>query len=256
MAPGNDGRWHAALAGMPRAWAGLLNDREMQRRSESKFLMPQEAALRLASALRPACAVLPAGDALIASYQSLYFDTDDLSLFHAHRRGRRVRHKVRIRHYPDRQVSFLEVKLRRGEHDSLKVRRERDFGDSRLSHADRAFLDAQCGRHDDLRPQAWITYSRITLLALRSTERVTIDLHFAAYRAHARAELPHLAVVEVKQPRFDRRGVALRAVLDAGCRPGWASKYCTGVILTSPNVRANRLREHLRALQAVRSWAH
>jgi hypothetical protein len=29
------------------------------------------------------------------------------------RRGRRVRHKVRIRHYPDRRLTMFEVKTRR-----------------------------------------------------------------------------------------------------------------------------------------------
>ena len=33
-------------------------------------------------------------------------------------------------------------------------------------------------------------------------------------------------------------------------------KYCAGIVLTSPEVRANRLHAELRALRAVVTWAN
>ncbi len=41
-----------------------------------------------------------------ARYESIYLDTPDRALYHAHRCGRRPRYKVRIRHHVDRQLSL------------------------------------------------------------------------------------------------------------------------------------------------------
>ena len=247
--------WRTALASVPRA-APTAAGRDMDRRAESKFVVPERAVAGLLSALHGHVAVVPAGAALIAAYRSLYFDTEDLACFHAHRRGCRLRHKVRIRHYPDRRVSFLEIKLRRGEHDTCKIRRERDFGSNTLDRSDRAFLHAHCGHGDDLVPQAWIVYRRITLIDQPSTERVTIDTHLEMWRTAGHRQVRDVVVVEVKQPRLDRQSRAMRAMREAGWRPGWASKYCAGIVLTTPDIRANRLLGRMRPLTAEGAWTH
>jgi hypothetical protein len=167
-----------------------------------------------------------------------------------------VRHKVRIRHYPDRELSVLEVKSRRGEHHSAKVRRPREYGDSRLDADDLTFVREQCGPVDSLVPQAWIAYRRITLLGWQSPERVTLDLHLDVWRASGHGQLRRAVVVEVKQPRLDHHSEAMQRLRAAGCRPGWMSKYCTAIALTSPDVRANRLMNQMRQLRTVGTWTH
>ena len=247
--------WVDSLRQFSSAPAALVAGRQMERRIESKFVMPAAAAEALLPALKDDYAVLPAGEALVAAYRSLYFDTTNLEFFHAHRRGRRVRHKVRIRHYPDRRVSFLEVKIRHGEGSTFKVRREREFGDNQLGPSDLAFVRGHCPAHQELVPQAWIDYRRITLLNARTAERVTIDLELHMSRGGRQRSLRDVAVVEVKQSRLDRDTAVMRALRSAGWRHGWVSKYCAGVALTSPEVRANRLLVGLRALKAVGTWA-
>ncbi len=248
--------WPAALAGLSRAGSSLVADRDLQQRAESKFVVSESTAAAVVTALHNDFAVLPAGDALVASYRSLYFDTDDLSFFHAHRCGRRVRHKVRIRHYPDRELSVLEVKIRRGEHRTVKVRCARPYGDSTFGAADLAFVRQHCGPTGDLVPQAWIAYRRVTLLGLRSHERVTFDTHLDIWRAHGHGQLRHAVVIEVKQPRLDHHSVAMQQLRAAGCHPGWMSKYCAAIALTSPDVRANHLMNRMRQLKAVGTWTH
>jgi hypothetical protein len=247
--------WEDSLGRFAFAPPALVAEREMQRRTESKFVMPVAAADALLPALTNDYAVLPAGTALVASYLSLYFDTADLEFFHAHRRGRRVRQKVRIRHYPDRRVSFLEVKIRMSDEGTFKMRRQRAYGDNALSSGDLAFVRAHSSVSQALLPQAWIDYRRITLLHLRSLERVTIDVDLGVTRGSCCGRLQDLAVVEVKQSRMDRCTAAMMAIRKAGWRTGWASKYCAGIAFTSPDVRAHRLLEGLRALKAVGTWA-
>lgn len=229
--------------------------RDLQRRAESKFVMPAAAAEALLPRLKDDYAVLPAGAVLVASYRSLYFDTADLALFHAHRRGRRVRYKVRIRHYPDRRVSFLEVKRRIGAGWTAKVRRERDYGDNQLGPDDQRFVSSNCHVDQEMLPQAWIDYRRVTLLNKGTAERVTIDFDLCLSRGSCEVSLHDAAVVEVKQSRLDRDTAAMVALRQSGWRTSPASKYCAGIALTSPEVRANRLQVGLRALKAVGTWA-
>lgn len=248
--------WEDRLGGFALALPTLVAERDMQRRMESKFVMPVWAAEALLPALADDYAALPAGAALVAAYRSLYFDTCDLDLFHAHRRGRRIRQKVRIRHYPDRRLSFLEVKLRIGDGVTSKVRRQRAYGDNPLSTDERRFVHAYCAVRQELLPQAWIDYQRITLLGTRTAERVTIDFDLVVARGPRGGRLQDVAVVEVKQVRLDRSTAAMRALREAGWRTGWASKYCAAIALTSPEVRAHRLLEGLRGLKAVGAWAN
>lgn len=243
--------WDRVLGGFASAPAALVERREMQRRAESKFVMPVAAALALLPSLERDYAVVPAGTAVLAAYRTLYFDTAGLAFFHAHRCGRRIRHKVRIRHYPDRSVSFLEVKTRLRPDLTAKARRPRPYGDSVLNPDDLAFVRAHAAVGQELFPQAWTGFRRVTLLGTTHDERVTVDLGLRVTTAHGAQSLTDLAVVEVKQPRLDRGSVAMEALRQAGWREGWASKYCVGIALTRPEVRANRLWPELRALQEL-----
>jgi hypothetical protein len=243
--------WEHALSGLGVATAAHAGRLDLQRRAESKFVMPAGAALALLPGLRLDYAVLPAGQVVLAAYRTLYFDTADLAFFHAHRRGRRVRHKVRIRHYPDRCLSFLEVKTRRGEDLTTKARRAREYGDSLLGSDDLAFVRARAAVERDLLPQAWIDFRRVTLLGTERDERVTIDLDLRVTTASRVSSLADVAVVEVKQPRLDRGSVAMQTLRRAGWRPGGNSKYCWGIALTRPEVPTHRLWPDLRTLQGI-----
>jgi hypothetical protein len=221
------------------------------RRVESKFAMPATAVASLLPALAGDYVVLLAGTALVASYRSVYFDTPGLAFYHAQRCGRRVRQKVRVRHYPDRRVSYLEVKMRSRDDVTTKARRPRAYDDDALSADDLAFVRQHVCVQAELLPSLRTDYSRITLLSRHTEERLTIDLNLQATRGRRRARLDDLAIVEVKQARYDRRTPAMAALRAAGWRTGWASKYCLGLARTSPDVRTGRLREGLRALEAV-----
>src|SRR6267142_2447014 len=134
--------WQELLAPFASAPPDLVVRRELSRRADSKFVVPPAVAAELLTLLAGDYAVLAAGDGLVAWYRTLYFDTPELDFFNAQRRGRRVRHKVRIRHYPDRHVTRLEVKTRKSDLESAKICREHEYGDSAMSAADRAFVES------------------------------------------------------------------------------------------------------------------
>jgi hypothetical protein len=239
----------SALDSFVAAPAPLIARRALLHRAETKFTLAAARLPDLLPALARDYAVVrvPSG-ATIARYASLYFDTGELRCFHDHRRGRRIRHKVRIRHYADRRASFLEVKTRRNERVVDKQRLAIAHGQDRLGGAERAFLRDHVAFADALRPHLWIDYRRITLIGAATHERVTIDVDLAAGRLDGtRRGFGPRAVIEVKQAPARACTPVIRALAAAGLRDGSSSKYVTAVALLRPEVRNNRLLPALRA---------
>jgi VTC domain-containing protein len=241
--------WEGRLAGLPVASHELILARDLLRRTDLKFILAPGEAADLLPALEAEYARLTTGNGPVAVYRSLYFDTPDLAFFHAHRRGRRVRHKVRVRHYPDRQLSMLEIKTRRSGLETRKIWVKRDYGDDTLRPADQEFVRAHTGVDRDVLPQAWTRFRRATLLGLSASERVTIDFDLELSWGGRSRTLDAVAIVEVKQWPFLPGSPVLTALRRAGKRPGWASKYCAAIAFTRRNVRANALLPGLRALE-------
>ena len=248
-----DGEWPDLLDCFPAAPPELVAARELRRRTDSKYVMPPATAADVLRLLTGRCAVLGTGNGPLASYRTLYFDTPELDCFHAHRRGRRVRHKVRIRHYVDRHLSFLEVKTRRSEFLTTKIRREREYGHDELSADDHAFVSDNTGIIEPMAPQVWTNFRRLTLLGIEANERLTIDLEFRVEQGGRGRSLAAIAIVEVKQWPLHRNAPIMSALGVAHGRPGWVSKYCAAVALLRPDVRCNELLPGLRALERAAS---
>ncbi len=239
----------ATVSGLPAASSELLARRELQRRTDTKFLLDQPALERLIADLGDGYAVVRAGDQAIATYQNLYFDTADLMCFHDHRRGRRIRRKVRIRHYPERRLSFLEVKIKRSEAVTDKQRRKIEYGSETLGDRDREFL-AKHAPGLDLAPALRIDYRRIALVHLHEEERLTIDLDLVADHAGRRSSFEGVVIVELKRPPHSHAVTpALHAL--ARFREHALSKYCAATARLRPEVRHNRFLPTLRSLSAI-----
>jgi VTC domain len=243
--------WVSRLERFPVASPDLILARDLRRRTDLKFILSAGEAVELLPALEGEYARMASQNGPVASYHTLYFDTPDLDFFHAHRRGFRVRHKARIRHYPDRQVTLLEIKTRRSDIETSKVWNEREYGDDTLRQDDQLFVRAHTGIGHDVVPQAWTHFRRATLLGLRSSERVTIDFDLEWSGEGRRRALDGVAIVEVKQWPFCPGSLALSALRREGKRPGWASKYCVAIAFTRPDVPLNILLPGLRALERL-----
>ena len=243
----------AVAAEFPAASVELREGRALLRRVDTKFVCTRAVALKVASALVGAYAALPTPTGNLATYRSLYFDTSDLRCYHDHRRGRRLRHKVRIRHYPDRSLSYLEVKTKRNEAVTDKKRRPLPFQHEHLGDDERAFL---AGIVDlpvhDLVPMMRIDFRRVSLVSLHSAERVTIDCDLeAATIDGARWDAGERVVIEVKQSPFCVRTPVMGALLGHGLREQSMSKYTIATALVRPDLRRNRLLPELRAIERM-----
>lgn len=239
------------LAGFPRATEEMLERSSLLKRTDTKFVVPAGELDPLLERLQGHYALLWAGERQVADYRTLYFDTGELTCFHDHRRGRRARHKVRIRHYPDRECTYLEVKTKSAAEVTHKHRRRRPYGDCSLDAEARQFIEKHTGLPGTaLDAQVWTNFRRVTLIGVEIDERVTIDLDLEVATApDAPISLGSLAIVEVKQSPFSARTPAMLALRAAALRPGSASKYCAGIAFTRSGLRVNRLLPTLRAME-------
>ncbi len=219
-----------ALATFPVATQDLLASRVLQRRTDTKFAVTRTRLPALLLALCRSFDLVTAGEARVAQYQTVYFDTFDLRFFNDHVRGRRPRVKVRVRSYPDRELSFIEVKRKTARDETVKAREERE-GPLSLHHRDEVFVGRHVSIPAPLVPSVRTDFRRITLVGREHEERITIDFGIEFGTHSARRCLPGLAIVELKQPRFRGRSPGALALRQGRARQVSFSKYCVGVAL-------------------------
>ena len=230
-----------------------LGGAALMERVDTKFLLPRERLLGVVRECALAYRVLEVAGTRLSRYETLYYDTDDLALYHAHHGGRATRRKVRCRTYVDSDRHFLEVKLRGNTGRTRKARVPVDApagaDASALAHLTDAPLRELAGELDgaSLRPVVRVDYTRLTLVRRDGAERVTLDLGLAVVGARGQASFPGLVVAEVKQAR--RGGSPLVDALRAfGVREGGLSKYCLGVATLEPGAKTNRFKPRLHDL--------
>jgi hypothetical protein len=237
-----------------RATADLLERRELLRRTDNKLLLSADRVPALIERLIGSYALQHGGVTSFSPYSTLYFDTEDLRTFHDHRRGKRLRYKIRVRHYHDRKVTYLEVKRRRSELVSFKHRMPLDYGVDALGPEQIAFITKYTGIDGHrLRPTIWIDYQRATLIGLEHPERFTIDLDVrcapAEDRDAVRTAITATAFLEVKQAPIKLSTPVMRALRELGLRATSVSKYCTAITLAGLATTRARFRAVLRAAE-------
>lgn len=242
---------HDVLARFDEAPPELVAARALQQRIDRKFLLPAGRLETLLASLGREYFVLPAGRQIWARYESLYFDTPERQLFADHRRGRRPRHKVRIRHHLDRQLTFLEIKSKESSGRTTKARLELPFLQTTLGAPERRFIAAHAPIDpSQLVPCVSVAFLRVTLVVGALNERLTIDgdLRFAA--GDRRERLWRVVIAEVKQPRYSDGVGTVRRLRAVHAREQALSKYCLGTILLTP-ARTNIFKPALRTVERL-----
>ena len=230
----------------------LLARRDLLQRTDTKYLLPRRSLPELLGYLERDYRVLYAGEQPSAVYVTQYLDTPEFDLFHDHRRGKRVRFKVRLRHYPDRGLSYLEVKGKTASGGTRKWRRSLAYMCDELSLDDLGFVAEQLPLdRSSLVPALVNQFRRITLVGVNLPERITLDTDLQFRSDQSSHVLSGALVVEVKQPRFFRRSPILQALARCRALPGSTSKYCVGTMLLRPELRNNRLRPTLARIERV-----
>jgi hypothetical protein len=195
--------------------------------------------------------VLTIENARYSKYATLYFDSPGFDCYLQHHNGKLNRRKYRMREYLSTGRCFLEIKHKNNKRRTIKRRISIPAIEETFSEASAAFMRSQVGSELHLLPKLWTHFSRITLVDDHRKERVTVDcaLEFRADAQHH--TLPGLVIAEVKQKRDSRDSVVRKQFRDQGVRPLRVSKYCLGTMLLNPQLKSNRFKPKLRAIQNI-----
>lgn len=182
-------------------------------------------------------------------YTTLYFDTVGCDMFAQHQRGKKARQKIRIRRYENSGVAFLEVKRKNNKGRTDKKRMQVGERHPDLDREQyRTFL-LQKSRYgaERLLPQLSNEFRRITLVNDAMTERLTIDLDLKFHNEQTGldSDMGPLVIIEVKRDGLTASPV-LALLKQLRIQQSGFSKYCIGMALTNPALKANRFKERLR----------
>lgn len=225
-------------------------------RVDTKYLLTER---QLAVILQRACAhyrVLTINNARAGAYRSLYFDTPDFRMYLDHHNGLRDRYKVRVRQYVTSSIAFLEVKRKTNRDRTVKTRIPVSPALNSLLGVEGGFVEQQTPyRVHQLLPDLANSFLRTTLVGRDVPERVTLDFGLQTTLRGAEWHFPGLVIAEVKQAKFDAQSPFVRELRALHVEARSFSKYCMGIALLVPDIRANRFKAHrlfLDRLLAVR----
>jgi hypothetical protein len=223
-------------------------------RVDAKFELPRLRLPTLLARLAESHALLPAAGRLVASYSTIYFDTVGRRFLTDHLRGRRPRHKLRVRHYLDRELSFLEVKTKTPGGRTEKRRQSRAYSGNGLTADEQRWAEALTGVSEPLLACGWTCCQRLTLLSQFSVGRMTIDLNVALGTAAAARSLRDTALIEVKLTRAFDDPELLRVLRAAGARELNLSKYVAAMMTDSPTLPRARFAAVLDRYARPEQW--
>ena len=203
----------------------------------------------------------------IATYDTMYYDTDSLDMYIRHHDRQLVRQKIRVRQYVDSHLTFLEIKRKNNKGRTKKKRIVVPGFDitadtpSVLKHKKgedeavtvESFIDAK-SRYEwsEISPHLWTKFHRITLVNKAKTERLTIDMDLVwdnVVSGEAKT-YPKLVIIELKRDG-NVPSKMTHIMLDHRIHPLKISKYCIGTALTTPGIKKNRFKKKIRSIEKM-----
>lgn len=215
-------------------------------RHDTKYIFNREELLTLLPLLRRDYYVLEVLGKRASAYMSLYFDSEKLDFYSLHQRGKKNRVKIRMRKYVDSELTFLEIKLKNNKNRTVKSRMEIEDISESLSPADMAFINETAGKQEELKPQVYNEFNRITLVHKTEPERLTLDIGLSFSVPNGkRNPLEELVIAELKQDVVNRYSTFAQLAKKMMIRPERISKYCLGIALLIDDVKKNQIKEKL-----------
>jgi hypothetical protein len=228
-----------------------MSEKMLMSRVDTKYVFPESQLSFFLEELKADYRVLDVKGFRVSRYESLYFDTENMELFHKHQRGRSNRHKIRYRKYVESDLSFFEIKYKNNKGRTIKDRVKQDNIEERIIDIAEKFLHEKTSiQSAELLPQFWANYSRITLVNRILDERVTLDLNLVFKKEAEEYNIDDLVIAEVKQEKFVFSSF-LKLMKKYHVREGSVSKYCLGVIRIDNTIKHNSFKPNLRKINKV-----
>ncbi len=224
---------------------GLMN------RIDSKYLLTYPDLLKLLHELNSDYKILEINDTKLHGYETLYFDTDhcDYYMMHHNKKGTRI--KVRVRKYVVNGLIFLEVKEKSNKQVTAKKRIPVSFFPNKLSEITDLITEQGFQmRAEELYPQLWTVFERITLVNPVLKERLTIDLNLHIRNDACDICCKDMVVVELKREKSQADSPVSEWMKHLNIREEGFSKYTIGSALISDTLKKNNFKHKLAELKS------
>ncbi|MCC6894597.1 MAG: polyphosphate polymerase domain-containing protein [Anaerolineae bacterium] len=242
---------HALLSFEPLGLADI-QEAALLDRVDTKYVFAVNELPSLLAEMTAAYRVLTIDEARLHTYRTLYFDTDDFSIYEQHHNGFGSRYKVRARKYVGTDTAFFEIKHRTNQKRTIKTRLPIADVDLALSKQAAVFLQANTPFDAErLAPKLWNDYQRVTLVSKGRPERVTLDVNLEYHWEDASIALPGVVIAEVKQDRLSYESPFIMHMRHMGIRPLSYSKYTAGVYSLYEHVKANNFKVQIRRINQL-----
>ena len=226
----------------------------LMRRKDSKYVFDLRLLPELLEEIRASYRVLEIKGVRSQNYQTFYYDTPELNMYHMHHRGMVNRHKVRFRKYGSSNLMFLEVKQKNGKGVTVKNRMESGNGELVIKSTEEEFLAEFTPSHcRNIVPVLENSFNRVTLVNETQTERITLDynLWFSSTLSEESIEVPGVAIAEIKYGDQLAGSIFHAALRKAKITPRRISKYCIGMAMLHPDLKQNLFKQKVRRLKRI-----
>jgi len=225
---------------------------KLMNRTDTKYFFPLTELPDILRAVSSHYFILTINNKQIASYKTLYYDTSNFDIYITHHNGKLNRFKVRIRHYVDSDIFFLEKKFKNNKSRTIKKRIKVSEFKTKFSKEEKDFIRQFTSLNpEDLYPKLLNHFDRITLVQPNDKERITIDfnLGFSVNGSHT-SEFHNIAIAEIKK---DGRTHSVMEQLfrQEHIHPTGFSKYCTGIATLYPEIKHNRFKYKLSQIKKI-----
>ncbi len=234
-----------------------IEEKAFKVRYDTKYVFPDYELSDILLMLNKDYRILEINGIRIFSYENLYFDTDSLYFYTQHHNGKGNRFKVRFRRYRENAVCYFEIKSKSNKYSISKDRiRLENFQDTINGIAKDLVLDKTNINPESLHPKLQINYRRITLINNRMGEKITFDTDLYFKNCIKEGTLSSIAIAEVKNNLLSDSMDFIYYMKTRNIHPFRVSKYCTGTIITNPEVKYNRFKSKMLFLNKLQRLAN
>ena len=235
---------------------------KLMNRIDTKYAVPLSALPAILEAAQDGYYAQEINGTRIATYDTMYYDTDSLDMYIRHHDRQLVRQKIRVRQYVESNLTFLEIKRKNNKGRTKKKRiavpgfgiTGDTFGDSKRERwSVEDFIAAKSRYHwSELSPHLSTRFHRITLVNKAKTERLTIDMDLLWENivSGESKTFPELVIIELKRDG-NVPSQMTQIMLSQRLKPLKISKYCIGTALTTPGLKKNRFKKKIRLIERM-----
>jgi hypothetical protein len=184
-------------------------------------------------------------------YETLYFDTPAYQLYMMHHNGQRNRYKLRCRKYINSGISYFEIKSKTNTGRTVKKRMRVESIPESLNEPLSAYVNTHVpDGFNEYMPVLRVFFERLTLVNKNGKERLTVDLNLRYQSNGSDRRIEKIVIIEVKQENHSIS--PFRQLMKINRQPrNYLSKYCLGITCLHGELKRNRFKQKINALNKL-----